>query len=273
MPNEDFAPDTGAHGTLTGPVPRKTRRTKLPPIEPGSVFVHLTAVRLVGADKWGDSIWLCRCSCGKETETKANKLKRGETKSCGCKKGQWCAEANTTHGASARGKMTVEYHTWQGMIDRCENPNYSQYADWGGRGIKVCAEWRHNFPAFLAHIGPRPGPNYTIDRTNNDLDYQPGNVQWKTRTDQNRNKRSNRWVTHNGERMLASEWAERTGICEGTIVQRLAAGWSVAHALTAPKRTRLSTYAGTADPHTDASFEADFPQEPSDFETAQQETP
>lgn len=83
----------------------------------------------------------------------------------------------------------VEKNAWYGMLSRCHNPSNAGYRNYGGRGIAVCAEWRHSFDAFFAHIGPRPGHGYSVDRINNDGNYEPGNVRWATRVEQERNKR------------------------------------------------------------------------------------
>ncbi len=86
----------------------------------------------------------------------------------------------------------AEYSAWSMAKQRCGNPRHPRFADWGGRGIRVCDEWLHDFPAFLAHIGPRPGPEFSLDRIDNDGDYEPGNVRWATRVEQRRNRRLNR---------------------------------------------------------------------------------
>lgn len=167
------------------------------------------------------------------------KLRSGEVISCGCAKAAICAAANTTHGASARGRMTAEYRAWQNIIYRCENRNARQWADWGGRGIKMWAGWRHDFGRFLAALGPRPSEHHTIERINNDKNYVPGNVRWATRREQNRNKRNVRMMTFKGTRLPRVEWAEKVGLQPDTLAARITAGWSVRRALTTPTRQRL----------------------------------
>lgn len=95
------------------------------------------------------------------------------------------------HGYARKDKALrfAEYGIWAGIIKRCENRNNHAYPRYGGRGIGICAEWRHDFPAFLAHVGPRPSPVHSVDRINNDGNYEPGNVRWATPTDQARNRR------------------------------------------------------------------------------------
>lgn len=88
------------------------------------------------------------------------------------------------------GSRTPEYQAWGAMKTRCLNPQSSSWPNYGGRGIKVCDRWMHNFPAFLEDVGPKPGPHYSLDRIDVDGDYEPGNVRWATRTEQNRNRRT-----------------------------------------------------------------------------------
>jgi hypothetical protein len=84
---------------------------------------------------------------------------------------------------------TAEWQAWSNMRQRCNNPDNPKWPLYGGRGIQVCAEWQDDFPAFLAHVGPRPGPSYSIDRIDNERGYEPGNVRWATRSQQVRNSR------------------------------------------------------------------------------------
>jgi hypothetical protein len=207
----------------------------------GKRFGQLKVLEAAGKDAWGQIRWRLLCDCGREHFAVGGKLRRGEVKSCGCAKPAMCAAANVTHGASARGRMTSEYHTWQDMIYRCENPRATQYKDWGGRGIKVSPDWRHDFARFLADMGPRPSPKHTIERLDNDGNYEKGNCCWATRAVQGRNKRNLRMLTVGGTTMPLIAWSEKTGLSSSLILHRLSAGWSVQQALATPlHRLRLA---------------------------------
>ena len=148
------------------------------------------------------SRWFCRCDCGTERWFPANTLKMGRALSCGCrnkeqihrmleeKKPYLAAHArNTVHGYAKHDKESKEYRAWMAMNARCYNPNYSQYHDYGGRGITVCDKWRYSFPAFFEDVGPAPSSKYSIDRKDNDGNYTPDNVKWSTHSEQMRNRR------------------------------------------------------------------------------------
>jgi hypothetical protein len=94
-----------------------------------------------------------------------------------------------THGDSLRGNRTAEYNAWRTMNKRCSNPNRPQWKDWGGRGIKVCERWRKSYLAFLTDMGRKPSPELSLDRIDNDGNYEPGNCRWTTRLQQNQNRR------------------------------------------------------------------------------------
>jgi hypothetical protein len=126
------------------------------------------------------------------------------------------------HGKS----KTAEYGIWVGMLNRCENPENESYGNYGGRGIRVCERWRGSFLAFLEDMGPRPSPGLSINRIDNDGDYEPGNCCWATSREQMRNTRSNALVEHDGETLCIAEWAERYGISPSLLRGRLMAGWS-----------------------------------------------
>jgi len=137
--------------------------------------------------------YLCRCECGTEKIVDGPSLRIGASRSCGCLQVELVAVRRTRHGDTSRddGKKPVpEYVAWTSMKNRCTNPKCQRYEIYGGRGIKVCDRWTASYEAFLADVGRRPGPEYSLDRyPDRDGDYQPGNVRWATRSEQMLNRR------------------------------------------------------------------------------------
>ena len=136
-----------------------------------------------------------------------------------------------THGMT----RTPTYRSWSHMVGRCRNPQNDAWHNYGGRGIQVCARW-NSFESFLADMGERPA-GMSIDRINNDGNYEPGNCRWATTKQQRMNARTNHMVTFNGKTQSVTEWAKETGIPRNCIYLRLTAlGWSPKEALTKPTR-------------------------------------
>lgn len=148
----------------------------------GNRFERLVVASRQGTDKFKNATWLCDCDCGRQHIATTAQLNRGSVTSCGCKKLEGLRKI---HGL----KRHELYPTWLNMRQRCRNPKHPRYADWGGRGIKVCDRW-DDFPNFLKDVGERP-QGKTLDRRDNDGDYCPENVRWATPLEQNTNKGRN----------------------------------------------------------------------------------
>ncbi len=144
------------------------------------------------------------------------------------------------HGHTTGGQYHPLYSTWAQMISRCESPAARGYADYGGRGIRVCQRWRDSFAAFLADMGGKPTPAHTIDRIDVNGHYEPGNCRWATQAEQQRNKRCNRLLTHGGRTMCLADWASALGVSVNTLAMRVRLGWSDSDILAVPvaKRTQ-----------------------------------
>lgn len=153
--------------------------------------------------------WVCICSCGNKLITSGGNLRTGDTKSCGCMPNK----GTTTHGLS----KTVEYHIWKGLKQRCYNPKAQHYEDYGGRGITVCHNWLNSFDIFLSDMGDMPTKKHSIDRIDNDGNYEPGNCKWSTKKEQGCNKRNNRWIEYKGTRLHLQGWADRFNIPVSTL--------------------------------------------------------
>lgn len=133
------------------------------------------------------------------------------------------------------------YHVWAGMLDRCRNPKSRAYADYGGRGIRVCERWKA-YKNFAADMGPRP-PRMTLDRIDNNGNYEPGNCRWATKKEQQRNQRRAVYVTIEGQRYRAIELADQSGLKSDTIIARAKRGLSYDEVMSPERRYDLSGFA------------------------------
>lgn len=174
----------------------------------GQRFDRLLVISFHGTSKHGFAEWVGRCDCGNEKIICAGSLRRRNTRSCGCLQKEIVSRNGTTHGES--GHKSVEYNTWDSMIQRCTNPNNVQYYNYGGRGIMVCERWLNSYENFLADMGRRPTKDHSLDRyPNNETGhYEPGNCRWATEKEQHRGLRTNVWFEHKGRKMILKDWAD-----------------------------------------------------------------
>lgn len=185
----------------------------------GQKFGRLTVKERHGQRK-GSVLWLCSCACGKEKVITGGHLLGGNTKSCGC----WLKDFKVTHGMSG----SETYNTWEHMKRRCNSVEDKRYKDYGGRGIKVCERWE-KFENFYEDMGERP-KGMTIDRADNDGNYEKKNCIWATPSQQSRNTRSNRMIKYRGEERCLTAWAEELDVNRSTLIKRIDRGWSIPRA-------------------------------------------
>lgn len=219
-------------------------------VEAGKRFGSLTVTSLTTGFRPNGKlkyIAVCKCDCGKSVQVEKYNLSTGNTSRC-----PECAKAarglsKRTHGHSwltaKRGSLESKcYYTWQAIKRRCNNPGDKRYSDYGGRGIRVCAEWETSYEAFLGDMGLPPSADHQIDRIENDEGYSPGNCRWASRKENGRNKRNNSIIHAKGKSATVSEWAEETGLKRETIQRRLFRGWphedAISKRLRKPGRSR-----------------------------------
>jgi len=198
------------------------------PIMPGDRFGRLVTLKEAAPlvrPTYRRPQWLTQCDCGKQVVVTILSLKTGNTHSCGC--------ARTKYQKRAKGRP--EYSAWRNLIARCTNPDHTAYKNYGGRGITVCTRWLEDFEAFLADVGPRPSPKHSIDRRDNNGNYEPGNCRWVTRNVQSQNqRRRGKRLSAFGLALTIAQWAETRGVRAENIRARLRSGWTAEHAIHHP---------------------------------------
>ena len=176
--------------------------------------------------------WKCQCDCGTIREVVSGRLRRGASKSCGC----LTLEILKSGIFSKKHGMwnTRIWNIWKGITYRCKYPSMDCYKNYGGRGIRVCKRWE-KFENFYEDMKADYRDNLTIDRKDNDGNYEPGNCRWIPRNQQQRNQRNNHNITFNGKTQCITAWAEEIGMKASTLISRITElGWSIEKALTTP---------------------------------------
>jgi hypothetical protein len=190
-------------------------------------------------NKFGRATWECLCDCGNKTIVEGARLRTvNKTTSCGCYRSEQIKKRQTIHGDCKRKNTengtnkTRLYRIWVGITFRCKNKNDRRY---GGRGISVCNEWL-NYECFKEWANSNGyHKDLSIDRINNDGNYEPDNCRWATRTKQSNNRSTNNRIIFNDENLTIAEWAKKIGISHSTLRDRLEYGWSIERALTTEK--------------------------------------
>lgn len=194
-------------------------------IQIGQQINHWLIINTAPYERYGNRRWLCRCVCGKVRAVRDRHLKRGNSRSCGC------------IGAAQGEGGSPTYRSWYSMHCRCLDQSNKSFIRYGGRGITVCPRWK-KFENFLIDMGFRPA-GHTLDRINNDGNYEPGNCKWSTLEEQQNNRRDNRYFEYQGRTQTISQWAREYGMSHYTLGARLLKSkWSISDALETPVRRR-----------------------------------
>lgn len=204
-------------------------------------FGRLVVIAYTGKNMDGRAVWLCKCDCGDTVEIPRNRLVKGTTTSCGCYRREVATARAQTHGLSKHKHLAWVYHA---IKQRCYNSNNKSYKDYGERGIKMCSDWldEHNgFKNFYnwaieqGYDETKSGREQSVDRINNDGNYDPDNCRITTNKVQHNNTSKNRYYSYNGKTQTLSQWAEEIGMKYTTLYARVINyGWSIECALETP---------------------------------------
>jgi hypothetical protein len=170
----------------------------------GQTFGKLTVISETES-RGKTRVYVCSCSCGNSTIVQQGNLKNGHTKSCGC----FLIQSRYDKGNDV---YQPEYTNWRKMKERCLNPKSDKYHYYGGRGITVCDRWANSFKNFYEDMGQKPSPKHSVERVKGNLGYSKENCVWATHREQMGNVSTNRWMEHEGRKMIFSDWAREFGV-------------------------------------------------------------
>lgn len=174
----------------------------------GKRYSSIVAMHVVGRSTSGDLKWQFQCDCGTEFQANGYYARIGKIVSCPVCAAERTRLASVKHGLTE----TPEFEIWTGIHTRCCNPKSTAFKNYGGRGISICDRWKDSFSNFLADMGKRPSPIHSIERSDNEGNYEPGNCYWATPYEQANNKRTNLKVTIDGVTKNLSEWARQFNV-------------------------------------------------------------
>lgn len=194
--------------------------------------------RLVAIEYLGLSNWRCKCGCGAETVQEYYALHKGNVVSCGCYHKEVCS-GKPAHNRTHNMRNSPEFNIWSMMKNRCTNSNCNRHQFYKDKGVVVCDRWlgKDGFIHFIEDMGLRPGPNYSIDRIDNDGIYSPENCRWATKKEQANNQSRNLILEYNGKSTTLALWCDELGLNYKRTWKRLKDGWSIERAFTEPVRS------------------------------------
>lgn len=203
-------------------------------------FGNLTVLRQ-SANMNKKTAWECLCDCGNVVTVTTSNLTCNRIKSCGCMKKELLIKRNSTHNQ----RNTHLYEVWKSIKQRCKNPQSYAYKNYGGRGITICKEWNNDFKAFsdwsyangyTTENRTSEKTKLTIDRINNDGNYEPSNCRWVTRSHQCKNKRNNKVILYHGKSLCLVDWCKELNLHYTTISGRISRGWSIEKSFETPTK-------------------------------------
>lgn len=198
----------------------------------GKTFGRWTVIRYAGTDSRRYALWLCECNCEEKTRRSVSGvlLRSGESKSCGCLHKDILSAMFTKHGRS-KTKVYASYHSMRSRVLNSADLHFKCY---GGRGITICQRWLDSFEAFYDDMAKSWRPKLTLDRKDVNGNYCPENCCWATRTEQNNNKRTNRYITYEGATRTVAQWAAHVGLPWEVVYRRVRNGWDFKRVLEFP---------------------------------------
>ena len=186
----------------------------------GKLFGNSIVLCKFGKTKNNDTIWSLKCKCGQTYQATTGHLNANRAKQCQICSAIIANSAGIKHGDSPRGKSSLTYSTWEGIIRRCNNKNSPHYERYGGRGIKVCKKWL-KYENFKNDMGDRPSNKYSIERIDNNKGYNKGNCRWATRLEQMQNVHTNVRLLIKGEKISLHAAARKYNISPSTLIYRI----------------------------------------------------
>ena len=198
----------------------------------GQRFGRWTVIEQCGVDHRGEKLYRCQCDCGNVGVVRSSSLRDGRSSSCGCFANELTSKRSKTHGMT----NTRLFNIWSGMRSRCYSTTDYHYKWYGARGITMCDEWKNDFQTFYNWaISSGYDDGLSIDRIDNNGNYEPSNCRWTTHAEQMRNQGRNIMLTYNGKTLCAMDWSRETGLSDATIRWRKnKLGWSDEKTLTTP---------------------------------------